>query len=489
MAVGRLRLAALLALATGPACGNKPATPPAEKHDAGAPRDAAVAPVEVAPRPLGMPAMAAYGWRKRAGQQAFRLARKAEDREDWATVVTTCQQALAADPGHLEAAWLLAAALGKQGRPAEILAPLQLAVAGDFGKWGPASLELPALQAFLTTPLGDAWRRRVEADRVTYAQALARSMIVIGEGELFAFDPETTRWHRLTRTGGAVIATLAVPGAHRIGYVTRTQTKGKRAVALGFIDLVRGRTWRPIELGPPTTLQIGYSAARPPIGFVIGTGTPRPTSWRLLDEDNKLRALPAKTVRPAGPWLEIVGHRGTVHAIPTASAGISADWDEHGLASAIRIGSSHRVVAAPAPGLIDGNTVMWSPDHSHLAFIAQLDDQCEPGAISAAAFVADGATGSVQELERAASGMAIAWLTDRKVAVAGDRGVTILDLDGSPPLALAGATDLVAARQRPHCLATGPGEPDTEPAPDDPEPLEAAADPAGAADAGVDAPR
>jgi hypothetical protein len=105
-------------------------------------------------------------WRKRGGHPAFRIARLAEAKNAWRDVVTTCKQALTADPGHLEAAWLLAAALGKQGKVDELLAPLHLAVAGDFGKWGHASLELPALQAFLKTPHGEAWQRRIETDRV-----------------------------------------------------------------------------------------------------------------------------------------------------------------------------------------------------------------------------------------------------------------------------------------------------------------------------------
>ena len=490
MAPGRLAVLVALAGATAGACGRRSSSQSVDKHDAAIVRDAASAPSEVAARPLGMPDVAAYAWRKRGGQPAFRIARKAEDTGDWATVVTTCRQALTADPGHLEAAWLLAAALGRLGKPAEVLEPLQLAVAGDFGKWGAASLELPALQPFLATPIGQAWRRRIEADRAAYLASLARAMIVIADGDLYAFDPETSRWHRLTRTSGQVIGTLAVPSARRIAYVTRTRSKAKRGIALGFVDLARGRTWRPIELGPPTTLQIAYSA-KAPAGFWIGAGTPTPVTWRVLDDDNRLRPLPAKTSRPGGPWLEVAGHAATVHAIPVPT--VSADWDDRGLASAIRIGSSHRVVAAPNPGLIDGNTVTWSPDRSHLAFIAQLDESCLPGAISAAAFVADGATGTVQELERAANGMSIEWLTDRKLAIAGDRGVTIVDLDGAAPVALEGATELIAPRQRPHCTQPGTDAP-PEPEPvEDPEPADS---PSGAApvgvgptDAGVDANR
>jgi hypothetical protein len=138
--------------------------------------------------PLGLPELAAYGWRKRGGQQAFQLARKAEAAGDWSAVVTACQQALAADPGHLEASWLLAVGLAKLGKTDQVLLPLSRAAAGDFAKWGQASLELPALQAFLATPIGDAWRRHIEADRERFVTAIARSVIVSAEGELYAFS-------------------------------------------------------------------------------------------------------------------------------------------------------------------------------------------------------------------------------------------------------------------------------------------------------------
>ena len=136
-----------LALVFLVACGgSKTAEPPPAPKDAGIP-DTAV--LDIPPRTLGMPDLASYMWRKRGGHPAFRIARIAEAKNQWADVVTTCKQALAADPGHLEAAWLLAAGLGHLKKYDELIAPLQLATAGDFGKWGPASLEVPGLQAFL----------------------------------------------------------------------------------------------------------------------------------------------------------------------------------------------------------------------------------------------------------------------------------------------------------------------------------------------------
>src|SRR6185295_12070333 len=134
-----------------------------------------------------------------------------------------------------------------------------------------------------------------------------------------------------------------------------------------------------------------------------------------------------RTARPAGAWLEVTSRGAAhLHALP---ANVTADWDDQSLASAIRIGTSNRVISVPSPGLIDGNTAAWSPDRLRVAFVAQLDDHCAAGAVNTAAFVADAATGSTRELARAADGIAFVWLTDRTLAIAGDRGVAVHSLD------------------------------------------------------------
>src|SRR5262249_39815395 len=136
-----------------------------------------------------------------------------------------------------------------------------------------------------------------------------------------------------------------------------------------------------------------------------------------------------------------------LHALPTS---VTADWDNQSLASAIRLGTSNRVIALRSPGLIDGNSAAWSPDRMHLAFVAQLDDHCAPGAVNTAAFVAEAATGAATELERGARGIALQWLGEGRLAVAGDRGVAVYTLDGAST-AIDGATGLMAPRERPRC--------------------------------------
>jgi hypothetical protein len=438
--------------------------------------------IEVEAAPLGLPELAAFGWRKGPAQPAFRLAWKSEERGDWTAVAATCRQVLAADPGHLEAAWLLAVALAKLGKLDELIGPLRQAVAGDLATWGDPSLAHPALQAFAATPLGAAWRRRVEQDRATFAQATERGVVVAAGGELYAVEIEPRRWYRLTPRSGNVIGALAAPSAHQLAYVVRRK-KGKHELGIGVVDLARGTLSRAVTIGTgPIT--VAYSA-KPPIGFWVGSGTPRAPSWRQLD-DGQLRPLPPRMPRPSGPWLA-VAPKGSVglHALPPY---VTADWDDQSLASAVRIGTS-RVVSVPSPGLIDGNTAAWSPDRQHFAFVAQLDDHCAPGAVNTAAFVADASTGATRELERAAGGIAFQWLGDTTLAIAGDHGVAIRRLDDSaPPIPLDGATGLVVPRERPRCAPMEPDEADVSESHEEPEPAEAPGDEP--TDAGVrDAPR
>jgi hypothetical protein len=276
-----------------------------------------------------------------------------------------------------------------------------------------------------------------------------------------------------------VIAGLYVPSARKLAYVGRVVPRygkptKKRDLAVGVVDLASGVITRPAELGTKKGITVGYST-KAPAGFYIYGGAPKPT-WRVLQDDYKLVALPRKTTRPPGPYLEIKARSGSLTVLPIK--GIVADWDDKGLASAIRLSASNRVLTVPSPGLIDGNTATFSPQKTHLAFVAQLDETCAPGTVSAAAVVADATTGKTTELVRATKGLAIEWISDRQLAVAADDGVVVYDLDGAPPRTIVGAEKLATPKKRTRC--TDEPEPET----DDPafDPDEATVEPV---DAGV----
>jgi len=454
MSARALLAVTLVAVACGgcrTGCGDDPARaggsnsaqvqPGREERPADAQQAPPVAPPEISELPVGGSAHAAFAWAGRAGQAAYEAAREAEARQDWAAMVSAARGALAADPAHLEAAWLLSLGLARLGEHAAVVAPLHAAVAGDFGRWGEESLVHPALTAFLASAPGAAWREHVERDRAAYLDALARATIVLAGGDLYAVDVDASRWLPLTRTGGAVIGALR-PTRDRLAYVVRDTASSTPVLALGTIELAHGRTTSPVSIATPGPVTLAYST-RSPVGFWLGSSVPK-ARWRHRKDDGTLARLPAKTRAPAGPRLEIDPRSLQLRSLPIEK--ISADWDEHGLASAIRLGSSNRVVSAPGAALIAGHTIAWSPSRAHLAFVAQPDAPCAPGAISALAYVANAATGTVTEVGRATGGLAISWIGERRLALAGDDGVTIVELDGGPTRLLAGATDLLVPR-------------------------------------------
>lgn len=469
------RFALVLALSGAAACGKGSGgsgPPPPKRDDAGS----AAAPrtrIELPARPLGVASLDAYLYRTRGGHASYRAARTAESAGDWPSVVTRCRAALASDPTHLDAAWLLAAALAEQKKWDELVEPLSLAVAADFQKFGTPALELPQLQPWLATPMGEAWKRRVEEDRAAYLQALARAIVIEADGELYAFDPKLARFHRLTRTGGGVVG--ALPGGPReLAYIVRQGKKGKRELAIGVVDLGTGTSTRTVGTGTLGPITVVYAKAD--ARFVVGQGGAgaKPT-WRALAA-GKLEVLKAGTARPAGPRLEVMRRTARLSTLPQGA--VVADWDEQRLASAMRVGSSNKVITVPSPGLIDGNTVVWSPDRTHLAFVAQLqaDAVCTPGSPRAAAYVADAATGAARPLFTPTiesgtldKGLAVEWVTDRTLAVASATGVSILSLDGAPPVEIPGATGLVTPKPRPRCQVAPDDDDGTPDDPDAPE--------------------
>jgi hypothetical protein len=165
-AISRISLGAAAAVALSSAlfgCRSREAEPApkvADPRAVAAPSAAAAHPTAAAApaadAPLGVADLAALAWRERAGQEAFRRARAAERQGDWAAMVARCQEALAADPSHLEASWLLAAGLSHLRRFSEVAPPLVRAVAGDPGKWARPALELPLFAPYWESGQGEA---------------------------------------------------------------------------------------------------------------------------------------------------------------------------------------------------------------------------------------------------------------------------------------------------------------------------------------------
>lgn len=429
--------AAALVAALLSSCGDRGAQSRAEPT-ASPDRAPAAAPPPFSPPAavaLGVESLAALRWSERAGHAAFRLARAAERRGQWAQMVAHCQSALAADPSHLEAAWLLAAGLVHLGRHPEVGAPLARAVAGEPGKWGPPALALPLFAPYWESGQGELLRPWIEDVLRRYHAELASSLVALHGDRLVAYHPSTARYSALARPH-RVRGALVVPP--RVAFVTGP-APGGRGARLGILDLrTSAVTLEPLAEGRQE-VWLEPSGERVLVR--------RDRRWKSLDGEPVAQPQGA----PA-PRLAIRGARATVDGHPAPE--LSADWDQDHMASALRLRRSQRVLSAPAPAMIDGQRVSWSPRRTRLAFVA-ADSACLPeqGA-RVAAYVADALTGAPRLVSEAPGALELGWVDEQLLAVGSARGITLLALgtDGTATVrAELPELTLPAAAPRPRC--------------------------------------
>ncbi len=446
--------AAVLALgaATGSGCSgsSSPAAPVDQAADPVAPPAGAseVAVVAPAPLALGASALDAFGYRRGPGRGAYDDAVKAEKRGDWAAVIAASQRALQADPDHLDAAWLLAAALARQGTHDQILAPLSRAIAGDWAKWGERSLTLPLFDAFRASRWGQAWATLAEHYRVAFAAAAPTALIVLGRdgvagasalgrrAEIYGYVPASRRWLRLSRTGGTVVAALPAPGTGLLAYIAyrdlaRRDAPGGQGAALArprvaVIDLGTGRVSREIALADVTDLRLWWKAGKagddPDLALRIAGGDDAGL-W-TVDWKRAHKKRPAKGQKLPTSNDAIAVARGAVRRHRMPVAGITADWDDDGLASAIRIERTRRTVSSPAGLLIDGNSLQWSADGARVLLVATPVADC---AAPARVFVVDAGTGKLRPVGQGVAPAPI-WLDATRAALTDGDRVRVVDV-------------------------------------------------------------
>lgn len=388
--------------------------------------------------PLGVDSLASLRWSERAGHAAFRLARAAERRGQWAQMVGHCQSALAADPSHLEASWLLAAGLVHLGRHAEVGEPLARAVAGEPGKWGAPALTLPLFAPYWESGQGALLRPWIEEVLRRYQTELASSLVAVYRDRLVAYQPRTGRYVALARPH-RVRGALVVPP--RVAFMTGA-APGERGARLGILDL-RSSVVK-LEPLPEGRHELWLE----PAGDAALVRSER-GRWRSLGGE--------QVAQPQGvlaPRLAIRGARAMVDGHPAPD--LSADWDQDRMASALRLRRSQRVLVAPAPAMIDGQRVAWSPRRTRLAFVA-ADSACLPeqGA-RVAAYVADALTGAPRLVSEAPGALELGWVDEQLLAVGSARGVALyaLGTDGAATVrAELPELTLPAAAPRPRCPA------------------------------------
>ena len=402
---------------------------------------------------MGRASLDEFGWRRGPGKDAFERALAAEKKGDLAAVEREAAAALAADPGHLEAAWLVAVSRARLGKLDGVLAPLEIAAAGDWAKWGERSLELAAFEPFRATPAGAGWVRAGERYRSALGDALAGALVVVGRtapprlprgdsdervefrAELYGVELAGGRWIRLTRTGGAVVGALPAPGRPLVAYAAYRAVARKgaatsiRELRVGVVNLSTGRAGREIALRDVHEVTLGWATR----------GAEPTLVARVVPAKNGGAAAPPRTY--ALDWrqgqkrgTDLPPPRDGLRVRPLAAerrrlpiTGVTADWDDAGTASALRIDKSKKVVA-PGGAMIDGHSVAWSPDGARLAFATAAEDPCGEGAArDVAVHVVDAASGRARVVHKGTGVPSPVWLDATRLAFVDGDGVRVVD--------------------------------------------------------------
>lgn len=473
-------------------------TPAGGDAGAGSASDAAAVPALL---PLGKSDLAGFAYSRGAGKAAFRRGIEAEKAGDSSASAAAAAEALLADPGHLEAHWLLALSYARLGRYAEVTAPLSAAVAGDYLRWGDRALSDEALTGYLATAPGTAWRALHQRYEAAYRDALGRALLVIGRrgppwlpsrtgktsinhrSELYGWIPEGGRYVRLSRTDASLVAVVRATGAPRLAYLSYSRvfvpSLGElagaylREVQIGELDLASGTmSAKEVVLKDASSVELRLVAGAQLWEALVHDASGQGVPERLVLDLAKGTSV-AAAAAPAGPATAAVrvGYRRVEPVVETVPS-IEADWDGGGLASALRLTRSQKTVAAPVGTLFDGRTVSFSPDGTAMAIATAPLDHCSESAADRQVqlLIIDVASGQqrvVAELE--GDPAPVLWQRDRLAyveMVEGEPTVRIVDpLTGGElaRLATKGGVCLTRWVDAPACAPaaspeTGPGD-------------------------------
>jgi hypothetical protein len=460
------------------ACGSRRddrAKPPPE--DGRARVEEAPAPLPpVTPLPLGKSALAEFTYNRGTAIAALERAIAAEAAGDWAAAGAAAEEALQAVPGNLEAAWILAMMRARMGQTEGVLEPLSMAVAGDWLRWGERSRQDPALAGFLASPHGERFRELAEIYDQGFRQTLAEDLLIVGRrapprhpartgtfrvnhrSEIYAYDAESGRYVRASRTDGALVGYVRAPSGTSLLHASyrrvRVPAQGAPAlldVSVGGVDLEQARTLGEVVFDEVARIEIGYrhevtrpgakpaSGARPAPGAAPGPGgapaelvpvarvqSARDGTWRMYALDlaagvarplNKdaTDAADAANAMAAGKLI-VSFDEVRVDRLPVD--GVMADWDDAGTAGAFRIARTRKTVTLAAGESVDGHSMAWSPARARLAFATAAIDRCgaEAEARRVTLYAVDATTGALHPVATGQGDFAPLWLDDTRLA-------------------------------------------------------------------------
>ena len=208
--------------------GDQTATTPATPDPAG-PRPAT--------KPMGAEKVSLFNYVYSKGKKAHGKAEKAAKKKDWAAVKTHCQAAIEKDPWHLHAHHDLATAMVQLGEIDAAVEHLDIALAGDWLRWGPGLTDDADLAPLWQAPAGDKVKALSQAYGEEFMQRVKGGLWMLGRrsrykrpekvgeqwsatrGELYAYDLETQRYLRITHTRERIAGWLRSPSGDQIAWL------------------------------------------------------------------------------------------------------------------------------------------------------------------------------------------------------------------------------------------------------------------------------
>lgn len=470
-------LAVLAALGPALACGSRRDDKSAQRPPEDA-RTTAEVPVPlppVSPLPLGKPTLADFTYNRGPESAPLERALVAEAAGQWTQAGAAAAEVLAAAPGNLEAAWILALMRARLNQLDQVLEPLSIAVAGDWLRWGERSLRDPVLAGLHASAHGPRYRELAEVYDEQFRQALAEDLLIVGRrgtpryparpgtvqvnhrSEIYAYDLESGRYVRASRTDGSLVGYVRAPAGASLLYASyrrvRSPAPGSPAlpvlmdVRVGGVDLAQGRVLGEVVFEEVARIEIGYrsKAARPGAGPNVAPAEHVPVArvqaaeggaWRLYALD-----LAAGVARPLDPGRPEQGEpagetsagEATAAALPAPrlivgadtvqldrlpADDVMADWDDAGTAGSFRIARTRKTVTLAAGESVDGHSMAWSPTRVRLAFATAPLDRCaaSPEARRVTLYAVDATTGKLHAVATGEGDFAPVWLDDTRLA-------------------------------------------------------------------------
>ena len=438
-----------LAIAVIAACGKKSDL---SRKDGGG--RLAVAPIALPA--LGVDRIGRFNFLAGDGDRDYQKASASAKKHEWAAARASCEAALAKDPQHLDAQWLLGKALAQGGEHAAAADHFETALAGDYYRYGRELAGDAELKDFLATPHGQAVTALGQQIRDEYARRIPAGLWLIGRrspfrwpdkpgvqfatsrGELYAYDRETKRYFRLTHTDHQVVGFVRAPGGHEVAVIgfdkiDRAGDPAPPLIAHAWVEVEDTADWKPAgpraQVPPARMISIGYATGDQ---LLIATA-PATGRWTLgPSEVTSLDRTTGKLTKTGAalpvPRIDLTLDEARVVRAPD---GIEAAWSAQAGPSGEPTTATIKVaggaaIQVPESGLASESTVAVAPNATKVVFATAVDPCTKDTAPSL--YVADGKSAALKHVLTARSRFATRWIEGGVLAYEdGDGAIRLWD--------------------------------------------------------------